>query len=315
MATNFQLPVSNKAGNNQTSPGIGGATGKAPTLPFSSGSTTGQNPFFHSGPTPVAPGVSAFPQSGASSPVAPGLPATPQASGSDPWSSPSPYSQGSLYDPTSSYSNGMSNIDKQLIDMYGKGVGGMLNSILAGMSGTDSQIFKQWLAGQQPVQASERAQLQGTLGQEGISGNSSVSAIANSNLTAQFNAQAAQENSNLMTQQLQDTIGILTGMQGAASKEVASSGWTTFADVMNNITGDIGNLMGGSYQTNAGQGLPSAPTGMSNTAPYAAVQSQALPNAAPGSLMSYSDAQGLNSADAFNASLFDSSAPTVTPGF
>jgi hypothetical protein len=289
MATSaVRLPTSNPAGNNQTAPmGLTSASKTVSPMPFTS-QAQGTNPLMSgtSGATPQA------------------LPA--QQVGTPLDTSVTP---GSLYNSTSSYSSGESNIEKQLIDIYGKGVGGELNSILQGMSGEDSAIFQQWLASMAPVEASETAQLQSTLGSQGVSANSSVSAIANSNLQSQFNAQAAGVDSQLMQQQLQDTIGILQGTQQDAAKEVASSGWGTFADVMSNITGDIGNLMGGSYQSSgsniAGLGA-SAPTGMTNTAPYAAVQQSSLP--ASGDAFTPTWNQG---ADHVDTSIFNSAPPDV----
>lgn len=257
---NFRLPTSNPGGTNQTSLGAGykGGIG-TPTA-----AASGQNPYLSG--TPVSSPVNTIP----TNPSIPTGQGGTGGTGTDTGSA--------TYNPTSHYDSGQTDINKQLVDIFGKGVGGSLDYILKNMSGVDSQIFQQWLAGIKPVEASEQAALNQNLGSMGVSGNSSVSAIANANLQSNFNAQAAQENANLMTQNLQDTIGILTGMENPAAKEVASSGWTTFASVMNNITGDIGNLMGGSYQSPQAQGSPSAgdgasPMSTSSTLPFGQDQS------------------------------------------
>lgn len=234
-----QLPASNPAGNNQMSPATGGL-GPTPGLTARPGTAT---------PIPTTTSTVGNPN-----PLVAGLPAAVPASAGTT----------GLYDTASSYSNGQTNIDKQLVDIFGKGVGGSLDHILQGLSGTDSEIFQQWLAAQQAPDAQARAGLASTLGAAGVSGNSSVSAIASSNLEAQFAGQAAQENANLMTQNVQDSIGILTSMEGAASKEVATSAWSTFADVMQNITGDIGAMQGGpgpSPAANPAQAIPTMPNG------------------------------------------------------
>jgi hypothetical protein len=211
-----KVPYSNPGGNNQTTPGAGGiqTVAAGPTVP---GSTVGSsvNPFLPGGATPAGSGM---PQ-----PIA--APSVPSGT-----------SDGSLYNTDSHYSSGITDIKKQLVDIYGKGIGGSLDEILKNMGGTDSAIFKQWLASMQPVEASERAGLNSTLGSMGVGPNSSVNAIAQSNLTSQFNAQAAQEDSQLMQTQLQDTIGILTGTEGDASKETASSGWDVFGKVAGAIS-------------------------------------------------------------------------------
>lgn len=232
-----RLPASNPGGNNQTNtvPGVKAtpASGTNMNLPFSAGGAGTENPYYQASP------------SGSLLPIQGGQ------------------NVGSLYNYASSYASGQTDISKQLIDMYGKGVGGYLNNLLQDMSGTDSQIFQQYLASMKPVEASERAGLNQTLGAQGISGNSSVNAIANSNLTSQFNAQASQFNSQLMQTQLQDTLDVLMGVRGDAAKEVSASGWGVFADVMNNITGDIGNLMGGSFHSSGSNygGMGSADNG------------------------------------------------------
>lgn len=219
------IPSSNPGGNNQTSPG-------GMPAPIAAGHVPGM-PAVGSGPQPVNPFM---PVSGApgSSPVASPAGTVPGAG----------TSSGSLYNPASSQSSGQSDISKQLIDMYGKGTGGFLDNLLKNMSGSDSAIFQQFLASMKPVEASERAGLSSTLGTMGVGPNSSVNAIAQGNLTSQFNAEAAKEDSSLMTQQLQDTIGIITGTEGDAAKETASSGWDVFGKVVEGLGTVAGEVTG-----------------------------------------------------------------------
>jgi hypothetical protein len=199
---------------------------------------------------------------------------------------------GSLYN-TASSQPGQTDINKQLLDILGKGVGGSLDNILKGMSGTDSAIFQQWLAGQRPVQAQEQAQLETTFGAQGLSPNSTVSALGESNLQAQFNAQAAQVNQGLMSQQLQDTLGVLQGLEGPAIKEVATSPWTILADVANQVTGDVGALFGGpgpSPSSNPANSIASP-----NLSPGSFNIGNNLPTAAPGGYIGPNDMPGLGS--------------------
>ena len=236
MATSaMQLPTSNVAGNNQTSPGLSvqPSVGQAftPTLP--TGTPTSANPYLSATPTsPIGMGI-AGPSAGLmpSGTLAPGM-----AGGTI----------GGLYNPASSQTSGQTDISKQLTDIYGKGVGGSLNYLLQGMSGTDSAIFQQYLASMAPQMAQAQARLTQGLGSMGVSGNSSVQGLAQADLQSQFLAQESGVNANLMQQQMQNTIGILTGAAPSAQKEVATSGWTDFANVMANITSDIGAMQGGS---------------------------------------------------------------------
>ena len=236
----MQLPTSNVAGNNQTSPGLGaiGASPQpvfTPTLPM--GSVASTNPYLGATPTsPIGMGTA-----GPSAGLVPGT-----------------QTPGSIYNPASSYSSGQTDISRQLTDIYGKGVGGSLNYLLQGMSGTDSAIFQQYLASMAPQMAQAQARLTQGLGSMGVSGNSSVQALAQADLQSQFLAQESGVNANLMQQQMQNTIGILQGAAPSAQKQVAQSGWTDFANVMANITSDIGAMQGGS-NTSIGQLPGNAP--------------------------------------------------------
>jgi hypothetical protein len=211
------LPTSNVAGNNQTSPG----TGAPPTA----------MPIF----TPPQAGPGAPSPMGAGNPntLITGLP--PTMTGALP-GSPTTTAPGT--DPNNPL------LDKQLVDIFGKGIGGSLDSTLSGMSGVDSAIFQQWQAGQVPVQQQERAAMHQQEGSAGVSANSSVAAIADTDLTGQFNAQAADVNAKLMEQNQQNTLGVLQGAEGAAAKEVASSGWDVFGQVMQGLGGLAGDVVG-----------------------------------------------------------------------
>lgn len=232
------LPTSNVAGNNQMSPGAGP---KPISVPASGGMGSVQNPYF----TPPTVGTGALP-----------------AGAAPPTSSSGIFNTQQMTDTT-----------KQFEDIFGKGTGGGLASVLGGMSGENSQIFQQFLASMRPEQAAQRASLQQTLGSTGVSGNSSVSAIANADLTAQFAGQEAKVNAGLMEHGLDQSINILQSTQQDAAAQVAQSGWTVFGDVMSNITADVGNLMhGGGVPTSHGPGAmpmnvgtPTLPFGQDTT--------------------------------------------------
>lgn len=223
------IPVSNPAGNNQTRPSVGvptsGAGAKAAggsaggALPVvspiaSTGVVSASNPFMPSqtSPAPTPP------------PVPSGTTGT--TSGS------------SFITPNSSYSSGENDLQKQLIDIYGKGVGGSLFTLLSGMSGTNSSILQQYIKSLQPQFAKGEADLSASLGAGGVSPNSSVAALGEANLKAQEDAIIAGESANLTQDQEQLTAELLTRQMGDASKEVATSGW----DVFGNVMGDLGKI-------------------------------------------------------------------------
>ena len=228
MATNSMVPYSNKVGNNQTTPGAGGGMPAPVAIPGTPGAASTSNPLI---PSNLTPG-SANPSGGNVSPM--GTTAAPSGQESVPGS---PSSGSSLV--TTAQDGSQNALQKQLTDIYGQGVGSELMTLLGGMGSTNSASFQQFMASMAPEEASQRASLNTQLGNMGVSGNSTVAADANADLTSQFNAQAAGFNANLIQTQLQDTIGIVTGTEQSAQQEVASSGWDVFGQVMQSL-GELG---------------------------------------------------------------------------
>ncbi len=224
MSTGTMIPYSNPAGNNQTTP-VGVMPTGGPKLPGAvptsalGASPTATNPLVPFGSTPTG-SVATVP--GATVPNVGGLSTTGANVAGD---------TGAL--------------SKQLIDIYGKGVGGSLESLLAGMSGTDSAILQQYIASLQPQEAKAQANVNASLGAGGVSANSSVAGIADASLQAQETAAIAGESANLTQSQEQLTAQILQGMQPAAQKEVATSNWSIFGDVMGAISQDAGAILHG----------------------------------------------------------------------
>lgn len=237
MATPGVLPTSNAAGNNQTSPGAGltfgaGGMGAIPRPIFQPVQTAGTLP--SSNPMlSVTPTTTPTPLAQTTAGAAPGV---------------------GLYNTQTSPGQGTTDINKQLTDIFGKGIGGSLNNLLQSLSGTDSQVFQQWLAAQVPAQAQAEASARQGLASMGVSGDSSVAGLMEANLGANFNAQAAAENAQLMTQNIGTTQSILQNAQGAAAQEVATSPWTIASQVIGEVgqvAGDVGGVGGiGSMASN-----------------------------------------------------------------
>ena len=133
MATNTMVPYSNPAGNNQTTPGAG-AQPKPIAIPQMNplqpiGTTgTGGNPFIPSVPiaapaSPLTSGTTGIPVS------VPGVGGT---------------------------STNATNSDKQLTDIYGKGVGGDLNNLLNSIGGTDSATLQEFAQSLVPQEAQHK---------------------------------------------------------------------------------------------------------------------------------------------------------------
>ena len=132
---------------------------------------------------------------------------------------------------TNAQDGGQNALQKQLTDIYGQGVGNELQTILEGLGGTDSATYQQYVASLAPQIAQGSATLNSSLGASGVSANSSVGAIANANYQSGVIATESGADSQIMQQGLQDTIGIVTGTEGAAEQEVAQSGWSVFGKV------------------------------------------------------------------------------------
>jgi len=232
MATNSMVPYSNPAGNNQTSPasmiGKPGASpvSSAPKIPGSTlgGATTPgtgvTNPYM---PTGAVPGAG-----GGTSP----FPSVPMPMGAG-----QPGSMASV-PVAGDTGKGMTDLQKQFQDILGKGVGGDLNKFIEGLGGTQSEIFKQFLASMAPQKAEEQANLMQTLGTAGVSPNSTVAALGLADLGAKNYATESGIDAQLMQHNQDLHASIMQNMEDLASKEVASSGWDVFAQV----AGAVGNL-------------------------------------------------------------------------
>lgn len=224
MATGSMVPYSNPGGNNQTTPvgvmPVGGPKlpgAVANTVPGASPAAT--NPLVPFGTTPTGSVPSA---PGTSVPNVGGLTTTGQNIAGD-----------------------TGGLQKQLVDIYGKGVGGAESSLLAGMSGTDSKILEEYIASLQPEMAKAQANVNASLGAGGVSANSSVQGLADASLQAQEFGAISAESAKLTQSQEQLTAELLQGFQPSAQKEVATSNWTIFGDVMGSIAQDIGAITGG----------------------------------------------------------------------
>jgi len=226
MATST-IPIGNPAGVNQGNPALKGNTSligaTAPSAnPIPGGSApSSSNPYiFSGGGTPGGTTGSAIPSTSPALQAGAYPSAIPQAVvGGDP-------TQQAL-------------LQKQLVDIYGKGVGGQEAAMFSGMGGTESDIYKQLQAGMAPTFAAQKADLMQTMGAAGVSPNSTVESLGLSNLLGQQGATMASENARLMMQNQQNQLGLLGGAQQAAEEEVASSGWDVFGQVMNTL-GQVG---------------------------------------------------------------------------
>ena len=275
------IPFSNPAGNNQFNPtgGLksvttGGINAGIPGLTTSTGPgmgtvSTGTLPVSRPRPedsttaTPIT-AASVTGATPASSGVVPAAAQTTSSSGSTANTS----AQNGFITNNSSYSSGENDLQKQLIDIYGKGTGGSLYALLNNMSGTNSTILQEFIQSLGPQEAQAQASTNAALGAGGVSANSSVAAIADSNLQAQEFAAISGESAQLTQSQEELTANILSGMENKSSAEVSTSAWSTFGNVMGDISSDVGTILGLGKNSNksSNTGAASTSSGSSNSA-------------------------------------------------
>lgn len=227
MATNNMVPYSNPAGNNQMTPKIGGVPGTG----LNQGGTPG-------GPIGVVVGATGTGVSLAQQ--NPLVPPTSSTTGTVPTAQ---VSQGDSFNAGSTSTN-QQNTQNQLADIYGQGVGTDLTNLLSSIGGTDSATLQEFKQSLVPQEAKAQADLNASLGAAGVSANSSVAAIGDANLQAQETAAIAGETANLTQSGQSLEAQLLSGTEGAAIKEVASSGWDVFGQVLGDIGSAVGDVMG-----------------------------------------------------------------------
>lgn len=220
MAATATVPASNIAGNNQTSPtavvkGTGSVPASPIAMPGTAGTTPAQNNF-----VPVTPGsVLGAGEGGVANPS--GLVNSPD----------------NIYGTTGA-------LNKQLQDIYGKGIGGDLGTLLNSIGGVDSATLQEYIKSLVPQEATAEANIGSELGASGVSPNSSVNAIAQANLQAQMFADIAGESANLTQSGQQLQAGILGGVQNTAEQQVAQSGWDVFGQVAQAVGSVAGDVVG-----------------------------------------------------------------------
>lgn len=210
------VPIGNPAGMNQANPAL-----NAPARPMPMGASTP--------PAPIAGGTA--PVSTNPYILGGGAPGT-ATSGSVPSSTPGA--------PLTPDQQQQQNLIKQWTDIYGKGTGGEMASEYQGMQGINSAAFDAYLQSMAPVWAGQTASFGQSMGAAGVSPNSTVEALGLSNLLSNQAATAAGVSSNMIMQNQQERLGLLTGTEQASAAEVASSGW----DVFGQVIGDVGALAG-----------------------------------------------------------------------
>ena len=146
---------------------------------------------------------------------------------------------------SSTPTSGSTPFSQQLNDIYGA-TGGEIYNFLQSIGGVDSAVLQDYIASLQPQMATAQANTNASLGAGGVGANSSVAAIATSNLQGQESAAIASESAKLTQSQEQLTADMLMHMAPTAAQQVADKAAMPF-EIASSVLGalpGIGSALG-----------------------------------------------------------------------
>lgn len=161
------------------------------------------------------------------------------------------------------------NQNKQLTDTFGKGTGSLLASEISNLGSDDSSYMQAYEKAMAGTNAENLATLNTTLGNEGISSNSSTAAIENADFEAGVTSQEGLQEQQLQMNDLNQLIGLTESIEAPSVAEVNSGG---FLNDLGQVIGDAGSIAsdiegipsGGGGSVPIGQSSQSGLLGMSN---------------------------------------------------
>lgn len=128
--------------------------------------------------------------------------------------------------------------DKQLTDVYGKGIGGDINSVINNLGSNDSTYMQAYESSMAQPNAENLATLNTTLGNAGVGANSSTQAIADADFETGVTSQEGLQEAQLQQTDEQNLIGLLSSTEGAANKEASTSVWGDIGSVLSAVGTD-----------------------------------------------------------------------------
>lgn len=225
---NIGMPVlGGKFGTNGSSPIAGlpiTKTGAKAVMPGANPASTGTIP----GASPVSISAQPNPIAVAPMPVAAAPGATPTGSATSTMST-----------------QQQQDLTKQLNDIYGKGEGGLIGNLITNLGSNNSSYMQALSASMQKQENQDLSTIGTTLGNSGISANSSTSAIEKSNYMSGAATQLSLQEQQLLQGQMQTETQLATSMQGAAASQNATSWLDTVgqvADIAGSVAGSVTGL-------------------------------------------------------------------------
>lgn len=131
-------------------------------------------------------------------------------------------------------------LQKQLTDIYGKGEGGLLGSLLMNLGSNDSSYMDAYHQAMGKSTAEGMATLDSSLGNAGISANSSTAAIEKADYMSGVTAQEGLQEQQLIQTQQQEAIGLTQGLQNDSRDENS----TSWLDTLSQVAGVAGTFVG-----------------------------------------------------------------------
>lgn len=234
---NLGIPVlGNMGGLNQNSPGGGNIVGKPVSgLPGATAVSTGQPPNPTQAPymTPTSPLTNPLAQ-----PTAGATPTVPVIAPIS--STGAPANNGN----TAANANPQQQqqLQKQLVDIYGKGTGNALANLIGNLGSNDSSYLQAYKDAMAKTESEGLSTIGTSLGNAGISADSSTSAIEKADYMSGLSSQVGLQEQQLIQSQIQTQAGLLQGVQSDSRDEVGTSWLDTFgqvAGIVGNVAGDV----------------------------------------------------------------------------
>ena len=150
-------------------------------------------------------------------------------------------------------------LEKQLTDIYGKGTGKSLATLINNLGSNDSQYMQAYQTAMAKVQAEGLSTIGTSLGNAGISADSSTSAIEKGSYLSGLGAQAGLQEQQLLQQETGLKANLLASTEGAAKAEVGTSWMDTLGQVLGiagTVAGDVVGMGGIPGLGGGGKGAP-----------------------------------------------------------
>lgn len=135
----------------------------------------------------------------------------------------------------------------ELNNIFGSGVGGLINSVAGDIGSTDSSYMQKYKDAMAGSNAEKLATLETTLGNEGVSADSSTAAIAQADFESGVVADEGLQEQQLQMNDLAQLLGLTESLEAPAQAAQADSGWNLFGKVVGDVGGAVAGAVAKKY--------------------------------------------------------------------